>query len=171
MSIAISAFVATSNVVAPQPMTFDLALEDLRITSVVREIDRIEIEFVYRVVNVGDVEYDPQGTLPGTNGDVLVQTYLSDMNTSPAAGGRVIMEAPELLAPGESFEGWGFANTANLDNPLAFGDHVWLVVDLGNTGEEPENLWNNRVKVLVPAPGTAALACLGLVACSRRRRS
>ena len=149
----------------PLPVTtFDLELTDLRVENITRVVDRFEIAFSFRIENVGTVAYDPDGADPiQSNDNATIQTYLSDGidPAMPAAAGWSISDAPVLEA-GDSYRGSFEANTGLLPDPLSFGAFVWLVVDLGNTGEEPEHLGNNRATVFVPSPGVGALAVIGL---------
>ena len=169
MSLINAAVASIPAVIQPVPV-FDLELIDLQVTGITQEADRFEIEFSYTIANAGSTPYDPNGVLPTTTDNAAIQTYLSDgVNPLLPAGGFSIQDAP-VLNPGDLYSGTAFSNTADLPNPLNFGDHVWLVVDLFNTGEEPEHLGNNRASAFVPAPATTALACVGVLLARGRRR-
>ena len=149
------------------------ALTDLRVLGVTRDAGWYEIEFAYTIENVGGVAYDLDGMTPADDSDNAgIQSYLWNNDGGPffAASGWSIYDAP-TLAPGDTYSGTFSANTAQLVDPLSFGDNNWLVVDLLVPGEEPERLGNNRQVVLIPAPAPAALAGFGMLVAARRRRS
>ncbi len=155
--------------------TPDIAMVDAGITAVRPQADYIEVDFFYMLQNVGPTSINLGGLNPDTDNDnVGIQTYLADAfevdGLAFAASGTAIMN-PVVLKPGEFFSGSYTANTVQLANPHAFGDFQWLVIDVVNAAEEPEDLWNNRMVVRIPAPGGIALtaAAMGLAATRRRR--
>lgn len=159
---------------------FDLALVDLQILGANQVNNWYEIEFGITIENAGIVTHDLDGVTPVNDSDnVGIQTYLWNNNGGPfyAASGWSIYDAP-ILVPGEMYSGTFTANTNQLADPLSIGDNVWLVVDLVVPGEDPTNSGNNRrmarfagpIQAQIPAPGSAALAALGLIATTRRRR-
>lgn len=150
----------------------DLALTDVAVVGVTLNEDLWEVQFQYTVQNIGDIAFNPEGPSKDTDFDnAVIQTYLWD-NAGGAlipAAGWAILDAP-IIAPGESFSGIFTSNSFHLPDPLDFGTYTWLVVDLLGTGEEPEYMANNRAIVHIPAPGTACICGLGLLAANRRRR-
>lgn len=152
----------------------DLVWDSAEIVSITFEGDRFEVGVDYRIANIGDAPIDIGGLDPQIDNDnVGIQAFLSDTDDLSgqvfAAGGTAIFQDLDLF-PSHSILGTKFSNTAQLSDPLAFGDFVWLVLDITNTTEQGEALNNNRVVLFIPGAGSFVLFGAGGLVAMRRRR-
>lgn len=166
---------STSTVLAQSNGSPDLVFDNLEILSIELVDSRYEIGIGYSLFNIGTSLIDLSGPDPVNPLDnIAIQTYMTfnpDL-TDPffASAGSVILN-PEILLPGDSYEGTFYANTALTPDPTNLDLNMWIVLDILSEFVPSEIDKNNRSMIQVPAPGSFSLmATSGVLISSRRRR-
>jgi len=121
------------------------------------------------VINGAGVDYsedDPPGNLPGGNSVSFVSDWGSTANPPPAHNGVNEGEEVELRFSLASGKDWNDVLDSLGSGALRAGLHVQSI-DQPTGGDQSESYVSNPP---LPTPGTLALAAIGLVGASRRRR-
>lgn len=166
---------STSTVLAQTNGTPDLVFDNLEILSIELVDSRYEIGIGYSILNNGTSLIDLAGADPVDPLDnISIQSYMTfdpDLTDFLYASGGSNITNPEILFPGDSFEGVFFANTEFIPDPTILDPEMWIVLDILTYSVPSEIEKNNRGMIQVPTPGSfALLASTGVLLSSRRRR-